>query len=323
VNAPPIAIACGVGGAYALPLSVTLRSLIAHASPGRRIDFYIFDGGLSTRDRARLESTVLAGGISLTWLRPDHDRVRDLPAAGGMHSSTYFRLLLDTALPDSLTKVIWLDADLLVVHDIAELDALDPGRHPVLAAQDMVIPYVSCPLGVFNWRTLGLPADQPLFNAGVMVIDLDRWRREQISTQAFDYLRRHASTIALWDQEALNAVLAGRWSALDERWNAIASVAGRRFHQRGKAAAAIRRSEPAWIHHFAGDWKPWTLPYGRHPYGLFYKVLDETPWAGWRPRASISSRLRSFYHEHLRDVLYPLETRYTRFRYGRLTHVGR
>lgn len=240
-----------------------------------------------------------------------------LPAAGGMNVSTYFRLLIGEALPSSLSKVIWIDADLLVVHDIAELHLLDPDSHPVLAVQDMVIPYVSCPLGVPGWRELGLRADQPLFNAGLMVVNLDLWRAERIGWRAFEYLARNAGAVALHDQEALNAVLAGRWLPLDQRWNCIASVAGRRFHDSGRSPADRRLSRDAWIYHFAGDWKPWTLPYGRHPYGLFYQVLDETPWAGWRPTASLGNRLRATYHEHLRDFLYPLENRYTRIRYGR------
>lgn len=288
VTESPISIACGLGGEYALPLAVTIRSLLANARPGRRIDFYIFDGGIAAEDRKRLEETAAGDGVSLAWLKPDRERLEGLPAAGGMDVSTYYRLLLDSALPVSLQKVIWLDADLLVLHDIAELDRLDPGGHPVLAAQDMVIPLVSCPMGVSKWRELGLSAGQPHFNAGVMVVNLEVWRAERTGAQALDYVERNAGSIALHDQEAMNAVLAGRWSALDERWNRIASVAGRRFHPDGASGG------DAWIYHFAGDWKPWTLPYGRRPYDLYYEFLDMTPWRGWRrARASVARSARS------------------------------
>jgi lipopolysaccharide biosynthesis glycosyltransferase len=309
----PIAIACGISGDYALPLAVTIRSLLASTCPGRRITFYILDGGIPAADRKRLESTASGDGVSLVWLQPQKDRVQDLPTTRGMSLSTYYRLLLGEALPSSLTKVIWLDSDLLVIRDIGALDALDPSTHPVLAAQDMVIPFVSCPLGVHDWRALGLAQDQPHFNAGVMVLNLDLWRAEQIGQRVLDYLRTHCSTIALHDQEALNAVLAGRWSALDQRWNQIASVAGRRFQKTGPVSG-----DDAWIFHFAGDWKPWTLPHGRHPYDLFYRCLDETPWAGWRPGSSVARSSRAFYHEHLRDFFYPLESALTNLRYGRL-----
>jgi hypothetical protein len=75
----------------------------------------------------------------------------------------------------------------------------------------------------------------------------------------------------------------------------------------------------AWIYHFAGDWKPWTLPYGRHPYDLYFRSLDKTPWAGWRPRRSFANLGRAFYHERLRDRLYPIEQLYTHQRSGRLS----
>jgi lipopolysaccharide biosynthesis glycosyltransferase len=315
--ANPIAIACGIDGNYAVPLAATIRSVLAHLSPGQPVTFYILDGGVSPADRKRLQATAACEGASLVWVRPSHDQLSDLPPMRGMSLPTYYRLLLDELLPVSVTKVIWLDSDLLVVHDLAELDAIDLGSHAVLAAQDMVIPYVSDPLGVADWRELGLAPDLPLFNAGVMVINLDLWRKEKLGAQLLDYVHRHTATIALHDQEALNAVLAGRWAPLDERWNCIASVAGRNFFKESPSHT-VHSGDEAWILHFAGDWKPWTLPYGRHPYELFYRYLDQTPWAGWRPGNSMSRRCRAFYHEHLRDFLYPIENLYTNFRYRRL-----
>ena len=57
-----------------------------------------------------------------------------------------------------------------------------------------------------------------------------------------------------WDQEALNAVLAGKWGALDPRWNRIANPRG---------ALPGEGQDGAWIYHFAGNVKPWAYPDGR------------------------------------------------------------
>ena len=301
-----------------MPLAVMIRSLLASHNPDHPVTFYIFESDLSSLDRERLEATAVGKDVSVVWVRTDHSRLHGLPNA--IHLSIYDRLLVGDMLPLSVSKVIWLDADVLVMRDIRELWAQDLDGKAVLAAQDMAIPYVSCPLGLGEWRALGSTADTPHFNSGVLLIDLNVWRKEAIGPKSIRYLRSRRRSIALYDQEALNAVLLGRWGVIDPRWNVIVSIGGRWFQGRSHLPPEVHRRtiEDPWILHFAGDRKPWSLPLGQYPYGLYFRYLDQTPWAGWRPRASIGGRLRAFYYEHLRENLYPLEALYTAFRFHRL-----
>jgi lipopolysaccharide biosynthesis glycosyltransferase len=132
-----------------------------------------------------------------------------------------------------------------------------------------------------------------------MLVDVRSWREDDIGALASRYLRQ-ASDVMFWDQEALNAVLAGRWRELDPRWNRMPSA--ERLGDPGAAA------EPS-IVHFSGMLKPWRLP--ETPSGLralFYRHLDETPWAGWRPpRTPTSVALGWYESSRVRDLLYPLE----------------
>ncbi len=313
----PLAVVCAVNGQYAMPLAVMIRSLLTNRNPDRPVTIYVIESDFTDRDRERVAAVASGGSVSLVWLPADHASLQGLPRAISL--SVYDRLLIGDRLPASVSKVIWLDADLLILRDIGELWDSDMGDHAVLAAQDMAIPYVSSPLGLGEWRALGLPANAPHFNSGVLVIDVNLWRREEIGAQAIAYLRSRKNRVATYDQESLNVVFRGRWGALDPHWNLIASVAGRPFHRnRHMPAEEYRRTvEDPWILHFAGDWKPWTLPRGRHPYDLYFRYLDQTPWSGWRPSGTLSGSLRAFYHEHLRETFYPVETLYTAFRFGR------
>ena len=314
----PISIICAVNGRFAKPFAVMIRSLLVNRNSNRPVTFYVFESDLPPHDRKLIEATAADDGGSIVWMRADHTRVQGLPSASSL--SMYDRLFVGDELPASISKVIWLDADLLVLGDIGALWETDMGDKAVLAVQDMAIPFVSCPLGLGEWRALGLPRFTPHFNSGVLVIDLNTWRNEDIGGKTIRYLRSRKRHIALYDQEALNAILLGRWGALDPRWNVIASIAGREFQRSPHLSAEVSRGtvENPWILHFAGDWKPWTLPYGRHPYDLYFRYLDQTLWSGWRPRVSLSSRSRAFYHECLRKTLYPLELLYTTLRFRRL-----
>ena len=111
------------------------------------------------------------------------------------------------------------------------------------------------------------------FNAGVMTLDLALWREEQLASQLLRYLERHAHAIRWWDQDALNAVLAGRWGELDPRWNQIPQFWEPAAGDTDPFPPALRELviRDPWIVHYSTGSKPWH-------------------WGCRIPRASASSR---------------------------------
>ncbi|WP_410812239.1 glycosyltransferase [Micromonospora sp. 067-2] len=55
------------------------------------------------------------------------------------------------------------------------------------------------------------------FNSGVICVDVPAWRAADIGATALSLVTKHG----LSDQHALNTVVAGRWTALDPRWNVL------------------------------------------------------------------------------------------------------
>src|SRR5664279_5609860 len=105
----PLCVACAVGGRFAVALAVMIRSLILNRCLGRPVTFYIFESDLSDLDHGRLELTATAEGVSVVWVQTDHSRLQGLPSAA--HAAIYARLMVGDVLPPSVSKVIWLDAD--------------------------------------------------------------------------------------------------------------------------------------------------------------------------------------------------------------------
>jgi lipopolysaccharide biosynthesis glycosyltransferase len=81
--------------------------------------------------------------------------------------------------------------------------------------------------------------DAPLFNAGVLVMDLAALRQDA----RLEKVREVMSRCALDDQDGLCLLAGGRFQALERRWNHLAAM------------DSIER--PAVIH-WAGVHKPWT-----------------------------------------------------------------
>lgn len=293
-------VASVADGRYAIPLAAMLQSALATLRPDRTLSVHLVDMGLAAADRDRLTTLAARHDAVLEWHDGDASAFESLPLTRRMTSATYARLALPELLPD-LRKVIWLDADVVVAADLDRLWHTDLDGHDVLAVQDPCVPHVSSRYGVQRWRELGLPARAKYFNAGVMVLNLERWRVDGIATRVRAYLGDHHDECMFWDQDGLNAVLCGRWGELDLRWNECSGFTPR---ERPEARAL----EP-WIVHFTGRLKPWLLPRTtRGARGLFYRRLDETPWAGWQPRTTPTARAQGWYEQsRVRDVLYPAE----------------
>ncbi len=309
MNREPIVIGCAIDQAFVKPLAAMVHSILASSPGGRPIHLFVLNNAVNDADKRRLEEAWGHARVTVTWIALDVRPLADLPVWGRMNVITYARLLIGDVLPPSVDRVLWLDGDLIVTRDIDELWSLEIGGGILSAVQDMTVPYAGSDFGIAPYKMLGLPALAPYFNAGVMLIDLAAWRRDTIREQALAYLRTHSHAIALWDQEALNVAVRGRWTAIDPRWNVIASVSGRRFFRPRHLDddQYQRAGADPWILHFAGTWKPWVLAESNAFRARYFAHLDATPWAGWRPPASARNGLLRAYDAAFRDYLYPLE----------------
>jgi lipopolysaccharide biosynthesis glycosyltransferase len=308
----PIVVACTADQHYLMPLAVTLTSLVARLDSRRALSIYVIDGGIPRADRTRLADSLRRPNVRIHWI-PGRSTLRpELPVWGRLQPSVYERLAIADYLPDTVRKAIWLDCDLVIERDLAQLWDTDIGDRHVLAVQDMIVPYVSSPMGVARHAALGIPASAKYFNAGVMVVNLALWREHGIAERVMAYLESYWDDVVFLEQEGLNAVLAGKWEELDPRWNQNAGVSGRSFYssEHLDEATYARVVNDPWIVHFTGNLKPWGIYRDPRSRALYFHYLDRTPWAGYRPRRRVAGLLLAMYESaRLRNVLYPLEKR--------------
>ena len=287
-----------------MPLAVTLRSAASSLKQGNHLHVILMDGGITESSYGGLAETLVDLPISINVLKINRGEVSDLMTSHHITHTAYFRLLAGRLLPDYIQKVIYLDSDVLVKSDLSQLWSLPLDNDYCLAAVDIAcpfidayetqqqkpeikksIPYLAAISPVPNWKQLGLEPTQPYFNSGVMVLNLERWRRENIDLELLDCLRRNAAYVWCWDQYALNVVFAKQWSPLPARWNQGAHV----FEYPDESCCPIdladfqeMKAAPGIIH-FTTEFKPWKYePF--HPLrSLFFEELDKTAWSGWRP----------------------------------------
>jgi len=234
-----IVIAAAIDERFADPLAVALQSACRRLSQGWVLRVYVTGFEVASAARDRLSALLSGLPVTLEWTEFDAARVGPqwplLEAAGAV--TQYFRLYLGETLPDSTERVLFLDADVLVEGDLAELWQSPFDGRTVQATPDAYAQLFH----LSRLRRFGVADDdsgralESYFNAGVLLIDLKRWRAEDLGGKAATILNRHGDRLLFRDQDALNLALAGKWKPLATTWN---------FHELPDRLGFWRSSEP-------------------------------------------------------------------------------
>lgn len=229
----------------------------------------------------------------LSLVRVDDARLGTLFVDKHLTKESYLRFLAPDLLPSTVSKVIYLDCDLVVLGDVAELWEVDLGSAPLAAAADLDWAFGGVEARLTK---LGLRPGHRYFNAGVLVINLDHWRREGVSERLFRFAADSGSALAYHDQDALNVVLQGQVKLLERRWNIQTlwySLFVRRTFPQEFAATREARAHPA-IVHFSTAQKPWKFRAWTWRRGLYFRYLSRTAWRAERP-AGLTAAQRAEY----------------------------
>jgi lipopolysaccharide biosynthesis glycosyltransferase len=208
--------------------------------------------------------------MHLHWLSPGTGAVRELPVRNHVTVVTYFRLLIPELLPLAIKKAIYLDCDVLVEGDLSKLWEEELGDNYILAAQGRGRKRLvaTSPLALIPEVTFD-PNDQ-YFNAGVLVLNLERLREGEVAKKAIEFCRKWGDVILHADQDALNAMSIGRWRRLDQVWN--------QFINEGPNYNFVQHI-PGGILHFSSGWKPWlprrTKYHQRNLVGAAHRIYDK------------------------------------------------
>jgi lipopolysaccharide biosynthesis glycosyltransferase len=268
---------------YVLPLSVAICSAAANSDRRRPIVFHVIQNGIEPQLRARVERSLENCGFPdarIHWISIELHHLADLKVANAyLNVLAYARLLIPDLLPSNVTKVLYLDSDVVVRGDLAELWDMELGPKALLAVRDLIA-WVGAPRGIATYRELGIPAEANYFNSGVLLMNLKKWREEHVSSRVFDYVRNNRATIQMEDQEGLNAILFDDWGELAFRWNW--QIPWRTFRLGRKTMPWKPDDETKNIIHFTTEEKPWLPGCDVKEKRDFFYYLDKTDWAGWR-----------------------------------------
>jgi len=137
--------------------------------------------------------------------------------------------------------------------DLNNLWKIDIDNQYLFAVQDMGCPLVSSKNGLKTYQELQIRPDTPYFNSGVMILNLKKWREDDMSFKVINYLEENGRRLRYWDQDGLNAILAGCWGKLDPRWNQLPNKFSSWQESHFSEEVYHQVMEAPYLIHFASD----------------------------------------------------------------------
>lgn len=259
----PIHVALCFDDNFWAPAYALMRSICISTRRRKDVVFHLLHMPLSDEHRDDLEGITREYGATLRYY-PLADSelfdfvVSDLPASAQWPKVVYARLLLGDLMPPEVSRIIYLDCDMLVRWPIEQLFDIDLAGQPLGAVRDALAPFITLRRDMRQNADIFEPAD-PYFNSGMLVIDLDQWREIDVKAEIGRLAASGVIARLYFDQDMLNLIFRGRWHGLPWRWNTI------------DAHPAHEALDPA-ILHFTKKGKPWFILAG---------ILRSTAYARW------------------------------------------
>lgn len=210
INQKEIHIALAFDHNFIIPFYVLLASIFRN-NKGAKVFLYTIAADVNITERNLILEYVQNQGGEIIFYEISKERISSfvLPEAKHISSATYYRFYFPELVPASLKRILYLDTDLLVLKSLNDFFNIDLQGHTVAAITDTKM---------FERADLGISAGN-YFNAGVLLMDLQKWRSLQVSERAIELLNTCPEKMKWADQDALNVVLKDNWLKVENRYN--------------------------------------------------------------------------------------------------------
>lgn len=218
-NETEFTVAMALDNNFTLPTIVTMTSILENTKSTTRIDFELLISGdflpsnkqkiMSLMHRYNCKINLIDMGKSYL-----HNRVD-----GHIPTATYYRLKLPSILINK-DKCLYIDGDTIIKKDLSDIYNWEMDDYYIAGVKDWAI----CAKGKDYADFLGIKTMDDYVNAGVLVINLQKMRKDKLEQKFEDFMpiiNNATKRQVHHDQDILNAVCFGKIKHLPLKYNAM------------------------------------------------------------------------------------------------------
>lgn len=254
---------------YSEPMRTTIYSILRHADMSRKYEFIILSSDFTDEIKAKFDR-FKADNIAVRFvdMTSFHEKVKDR-GKNYITAETNYRLYLLSDDFAEYNRMLYLDCDMQATDDISKLYDIDLEGMAVGACEAVSLRAISvikkavffdgkpCNVDYYRKNMLGLKNPESYFNAGMLVLDLEKCRGITDDMRAVEVLTAHKMHYN--DQDCLNIIFEDNVKLIDVYWNyttAIPKGAQNPDKRISERYTELLRNEYG-IVHYIGSQKPW------------------------------------------------------------------
>lgn len=258
----PIVFSCNNN--YALHLCCAITSILENANKEDFFFIYIINTKKNLNYiNKKLLAKLQRKNCNISFLTIDNNRFVEMPITGcckHISIETYYRYILPELLP-MYNKILYLDCDITVQKSLNEIYNQDIEEYYIGGVEDILLKENSQRLNLTKYC-----------NAGVLLVNLKKWREENIQNKLIEYTHNNIEKIVWQDQDVINIVLQDGIKYFDKIWN---TQVGDYKHSPNKSNSTAKKA--AIIHHIGVN-KPWLLGSKSTYKSLYFTYLNKMGW---------------------------------------------
>ena len=282
---------------YARSCAVTILSVLENSSIPNQLHFYILSPDIDDKSLTKIQSICERSNSAVSLLIVDINSFKEYQFSQESFNPNKCSRLLGPNLCKQCQKILYLDCDLIVIGDVAQLFEYNLQERVIGAVPQVQFPYQRQFIENF-----GLNSQETYFNSGILLIDAERWRNNQVTDLIFKFIDKYANKFHYNDQDALNAIFWNNYCYLPGIWNVESRLYKEKLLGLPQTPEIAKRMANPKIVHYTGSDKPWSsqeyVP-ARSLYAYYsHRLAELTGWFPSKPepqRASVSSYLRFAY----------------------------
>lgn len=269
-----INILCSTDDNYVPYCGIMLTSLFEN-NKDLNLEVYLMCESLNEKNLNDLNLLSKKYGVNIQMIHMDNSIFKNCPIRPNDHVSlvTYYRLVAADVLPEEVDKILYLDCDMIVNGSIKNLYNTDISEYAFGAVIDE---------DVFNdekYSRLNYKKSYKYINAGVIIFNLEYWKKHNIAKECFEYISKYPDRIKLHDQDTINVVCRKQKKLLPIVYNFQTGFLLTDLNFSKSVEEEIKSSSKSpVIIHYTGKNKPW-MRYSQQPFrNLFFKYKKQSLW---------------------------------------------
>lgn len=266
----PIQIVFITDEKYVMPTTVAITSILENKKKSTSYHFYILGNTLSSTSKSIINK-LKTDDTEITII----DSAKELNFKSGANAHVSKTACLKFYLPEileNLDKVLYLDSDIIVQKDLTDLYETNICDYYLASCLDALATSVSY--------------DNRYFNSGVMLLNLEKMRKDNIPNKLIEYKLTKNNTFM--DQDAFNNVCKTSIKILPSRYNFLIMLMNRNkkhidvnFFDKDFDKNTKKIYKKCSIIHYAYKYKPWEYNL-KDITKIFLKYYNKSPYKKYK-----------------------------------------